>query len=529
MLAADSVANFATDTEVGRALVTFYEKRELRAAWFRAGRLEPSARPFLELLANHRPAGEAGVAQGALLEEFGALGEGELAAEDWTRLELALSAHLLELGARHARGAMLPNEAKVGWYLPLRRVELAAELEKARARGDGIGFLTALDPADPRFRMLEREAAKYRAYAALDPWPHLELPAERISIKVGEAADPGWLDALAHRLHAEGFLSALPPAPLPGVEPALYQGELVEAVKLYQELRALPPDGNVGKATLAALNLTPLERARQIEATLLRWRWVDPEPEGRSVLVNIPSFRVEVRQDGRTVFQTRVVVGKKTWQTPIFDDRITALILNPPWNVPDSIAADELVAKIRKDPEYLTKENLEVLAKDEEADDFDPQAIDWQGLDPERLPFRLRQRPGGGNLLGKIKFSLPNEFNVYLHDTPGKSAFERTDRALSHGCVRVDKPFALAEALVQGWPEWEGGKLAAEAENGKTRVIMLPQAIPVRFVYFTAAVRGDGRLELYRDIYGIDKALLEVLDRKAALSLNTPRSAAAGG
>ena len=526
LLAGDSLAKVPTATEAGRVVVEFYEKRGLRAAWFRGGRLAPEARPFLEILDGNRPAGAVGAEQAALLAELEELGERELPDEEWMRLELGVSSALFELGARRAHGVVLPSEVEVEWHLPLRRVDLAAHLESALTAGKAEGFLPGLDPEDPRFARLEREAARYRAYAALGAWPRLELPEGKISVKAGESAGAAWLVALAERLYGEGFLDAVPALPA-AVDPIPYEGELVEAVKRYQALRALPPDGNVGKATLTALNITALERVRQMEATLLRWRWVEPEPPGRSVLVNIPSFRVEVREGGTTTYAARVVVGKKTWPTPIFDDRITALILNPPWNVPDSIAADELVAKIQKDPEYLTKENLEVLAKDEDDDGFDPQTIDWTGLDPERLPFRLRQRPGRGNLLGKIKFSLPNEFNVYLHDTPGKSAFERSDRALSHGCVRVDKPFALANELVRGWPDWEGGKLEADAESGTTRVISLRDPIPVRIVYFTAAVTDDGKLELYRDIYGIDRAVLAVADRKLAASIMAGSSEAA--
>lgn len=421
-------------------------------------------------------------------------------AERLLELELRLSAEVLAVAERQAYGRPR-REAFVGWYLPRREIDVPALLAEELGTTPLAEVLARFDPPGPERAALEGALSRYRGLAATG-WKSLPAEVLKKALEEGESFDTPWLASLAERLAAEGY-AAPPPAT---AEPtALYEGPLVEAVRRFQVDHGLVADGNLGKATLEALNVSAADRVRQVEVNLERLRWVKEPPAGRRLEVHVPAFMVEVWQDDTLTHSTRVIVGKRDWPTPLFEGEMSALILNPPWHVPDSIASDEILAKILANAAYLAEENMVVFEKGVTGE-IDPMTIDWAALSTKELPYRFRQRPGPGNLLGKVKFSLPNHHNIYLHDTPGRSLFERADRALSHGCVRVDKPFALADVLVADLPEWPPGELAKKAATGKELGIRLPQPIPVRMLYTTVRAKEDGTVVFYRDLYGLDAA-----------------------
>jgi len=210
-----------------------------------------------------------------------------------------------------------------------------------------------------------------------------------------------------------------------------------------------------------------------------------------------------------------VVVGKPFWDTPVFSARITHLVLNPSWNVPDSIAKKELLKKIKKDPDYLSEQNITVLrgwGNNEE--EIDPETVDWSRITPENLIYRFRQEPGVLNPLGRIKFMLPNRFDVYLHDTPSKRLFSEHVRIFSHGCIRIEKPVELADFVLRDDPKWTREKILTALEKGNEQIVRTSHPVNVHFLYLTAWVDERGILQFRNDIYERDKRLDEALLRR---------------
>jgi len=246
-----------------------------------------------------------------------------------------------------------------------------------------------------------------------------------------------------------------------------------------------------------------------------RLRWILGNPEQRSIVVNIADFKLAVIENGKSILSMKVVVGKPYQSTPVFTANMTYLVINPSWNIPDGIARDEILKKIRKDPHYLAKQNIKVLRgwgpREEE---INPETINWSVVTADTLKYRFRQEPGSQNPLGRIKFMLPNRFDVYLHDTPSRRLFSENVRTFSHGCTRVEKPIDLAEYVLRHAPGWTREKLLSAIEKGAEQKVMIPDPLNVHFLYLTAWVDERGLLQFRNDIYGRDKLLDEALLKK---------------
>jgi murein L,D-transpeptidase YcbB/YkuD len=223
-------------------------------------------------------------------------------------------------------------------------------------------------------------------------------------------------------------------------------------------------------------------KVQQIATNMERWRWLPDDLGSRYILVNIPAFRLDAIEGGRSVLDMKVVTGKKTSPTPVLADRMTTVVFSPYWNIPQDIVDKEILPKLEKNPDYLEKNNIE---QDGESG-------------------RYRQRPGAGNSLGGVKFVFPNHFNVYLHDTPSQALFDRVERDFSHGCVRLDQPDALAQYLLRDQPEWTAEKIAAAMRSGTEHAVKLKQPLPIYLVYFTAWDE-HGELKTVPDVYGLDR------------------------
>jgi murein L,D-transpeptidase YcbB/YkuD len=259
----------------------------------------------------------------------------------------------------------------------------------------------------------------------------------------------------------------------------------------------LPPDGRRDREVRHALNVPVEERIRQIELNLERWRWLPETLGDRYVLVNIPTYHLTAVENGRVALQMRVVTGKTDSPTPIFSDEMTTVVFSPYWNVPPDIARNETMPAAMRDPGYLGRNNLEVVRAGRV---LDPWSVDWSR--PGRVQFR--QRPGAHNALGGVKFMFPNQFDVYLHDTPADALFGRVERDYSHGCVRLEKPFDMAQWVLRDRPEWTPEKIQAAMASGREQHVALKHHIPVYIVYETVWVDDDGTVEFREDVYGHD-------------------------
>lgn len=404
--------------------------------------------------------------------------QGRPSPADLAELDLGLTDSFLRLAADLAHGRVNPELIYSDCALDVPEVDLAGVLENALAAGTVGKSLAGLAPAHAGYRALKQALALYRTMN----WP---------AVPAGPPLRPGdkneRVAALRTRLEASGELAPPDPA-APSGEPDLFDAPLAAALRAFQERQGLDADGSVGPATLEALNVSAAERVRQIEINLDRWRWLPRELGERYVMVNVAGFALDVVESGKSVLSMRIVAGKPSSRTPMFTGTMSHIVLNPYWNVPPGILKNEIEPKMKSDPGYAARENLEVLPGG-----------------------KVRQKPGPNNALGKIKFLFPNRFNVYLHDTPAQALFSRSVRTFSHGCIRIEKPLDLAEYLLRDDPAWTRKKIESLLGDGRERWIVVPRPLPVHLVYWTAWVDGDSVLQFRKDVYGRDRPLLELL------------------
>jgi murein L,D-transpeptidase YcbB/YkuD len=293
-----------------------------------------------------------------------------------------------------------------------------------------------------------------------------------------------------------------------GADRELFDPSLERGVRRFQGRHGLAVDGVVGKATLAALNVPVRERVRQIERNMERWRWLPEELGGRYILVNTADFSLEVVEEGEQVMAMRVVTGKKARRTPVFSGRMTYLVLNPYWHIPHKLAVEDILPKIKKDPGYLDRQKIRVFESWEEpAPEIQPETVDWSEITESNLVFKLRQDAGPRNALGRVKFMFPNKFAVYLHDTPSRTMFQRSQRDFSSGCIRIEEPIDLALYVLRGDPDWTSEEVLSAIESRKNRIVWLPEPIPVHVLYWTAWVEGEGTVHFRNDVYDRDGPL----------------------
>jgi len=320
--------------------------------------------------------------------------------------------------------------------------------------------------------------AAYRDIAANGGW--------RLT-PAGPKLEPGEKDRRAAALRAR---LAVEDSTAPASGPNVLDPELVEALKAFQRRHGLPDDGALGPATIKALNVPVEERIAQIEANLERWRWLPAVMPADRVEVNIAAAAATLVKGGDVVLSMKAAPGRKTDHTPMLQSSIDAIVLNPPWNIPRSIASKEIYPKERAHPGYMRAEQIRMVATSDGG-------------------HRLQQRAGPKSALGQVKFEFDNRFGVYLHDTPSKEVFDKTTRAVSHGCVRLEKPKELAVQLLQGQASWSAETLTAAIDAHGTRRVALERPTPVFLLYWTAYPGPDGRMVFYPDPYGWDPELLQ--------------------
>ncbi len=289
-----------------------------------------------------------------------------------------------------------------------------------------------------------------------------------------------------------------------------FDDSLEQSVMRFQIRHHLTADGAVGKDTLAALNVPVEDRVDQIRVNLERLRWVLHAIEGQFVIVDIAGFEIFVYKDNHVLWTSRVQVGKPYRETPVFKSEIKYLELNPTWTVPPGILAKDILPAVQKDPGYLKARNIKVIDRNGKV--IDQGTINWSKYKGSNFPYMLRQDPGPTNALGLIKIMFPNQYLVYIHDTPSKSLFERTDRTFSSGCIRTEKPFELAEILLNDPAKWNQQSFKQIIDTGQTRTVKLPRYVPVLLFYWTIDPEPDGSVHFKKDPYERDVDVLKGLN-----------------
>jgi murein L,D-transpeptidase YcbB/YkuD len=379
-------------------------------------------------------------------------------------------------------------------------LDIEALLRGALAAGRLADAVQAATPALPAYARLREALSHYRTLAGHAAWAQ-PLPALP---RPGKLTPDGLWDGIP-RLTAR--LQALGDLPAQAAAPFMYDPALVDGVRAFQRRHGLTDDGVIGRTTLAALQVSPAARVRQIELTMERLRWTPLMQGPRMIVINVPEFVLRAYEvvDGRIVVRTqmKVVVGKSAdTRTPLFDEDLRFIEFSPYWNVPPSIARGELVPRLRRDPGHWAREGFEFVG----AGGVDT-VLSAAKLEAVLAGVaRIRQRPGPRNALGDIKFVFPNRDNIYLHHTPSVSLFERDRRDFSHGCIRVEEPLALAKFVLQDQPGWPEARIREAMAAGTSSTLRVDAPVPVLIAYGTTLVR-NGLTFFYDDIYGHDRRL----------------------
>ena len=436
------------------------------------------------------------------------------AARRVARLDVLLTRAFLTYGAHLSTGRVNPRAIPADWHLRPPRVDLDSMLTVALDRHRVRETLVDLAPQDPRYARLRDALEQYREIGRAGGWP--QVPKGK-PLKIG-ARDPR-VAVIRARLAATGDL------PRGAVASTTFDAGVRAGVQRFQVRHGLKPDGVVGPAEITAMNVPVTRRIGQIELNMERWRWVRPLGD-RYLMVNIPDFTLQIFEGGRPTLGMRVVVGKSMSPTPIFSDEITYLVINPYWNVPAKIAGTELVDEMKKNPSYLADNQIRVFEKGNTEREVDAASIDWNGLDPANVPYTFRQDPGPDNAVGHVKFMCPNQFDVYLHDTPADHLFNAEERDFSHGCIRVEAPVQLAAYLLRGRSNASDIE-AAFASSATDSSVKLEQPMPVDILYWTAWVDDHGIVNFRDDVYGMDGLLDRAVDSAVPLASSAGEDAEA--
>ncbi|SLM63650.1 MULTISPECIES: L,D-transpeptidase [Dickeya] len=380
----------------------------------------------------------------------------------------------------------------VPYTLSVPPASMINQWQQAVVAGNGLAFIASLAPRHSQYAKMH--SALKTMLADNRPWPKLAL-AE--SLRPGDSSDA--LPILAEILQRAGLLK-----PEHAVTVAeRYEGELVEAVKRFQHAQGLQDDGVIGKRTRDWLNVSPQQRATLLALNIQRLRLV-PDNVNSGIIVNIPNYSLSYYQNGTEILASKVIVGQPKRKTPLMNTSLSNVVMNPPWNVPTTLTRQDIIPKVVQDPSYLQRHGYTVLSDwSDNAQAIDPAMIDWPMVSAGSFPYRLRQAPGQSNSLGRYKFNIPNTDAIYLHDTPNHNLFQKDIRALSSGCVRVNKAAELAALLLQD-AGWNSARISSTLDQGNTTYVPVRQRVQVHFYYLTAWVSEEGKPQFRTDIYNYD-------------------------
>ncbi|MCK5426407.1 MAG: L,D-transpeptidase family protein [Thermodesulfovibrionia bacterium] len=417
--------------------------------------------------------------------------------------DILLTDSLIRLGYHIIFGKVDPEALDADWNLSrdIYDQDPVQVIQKAIESNSVAELIEDNKPQHFFYKRLKSKLAEYRTIKKNGGWP--VMPA-------GSALKKGMKDKRVIMLRKR--LALTKDLQNDSLDSAVFDERLEQAVIRFQNRHWLDDDGVVGQNTFEALNVPVETRIDQIRVNLERLRWVLHEIKGDFIITDIAGYMVYYVQDDKITWTSRVQVGKPYRKTPVFKSAIKYLVFNPTWTVPPSILRKDILPAVKKDPDYLRKKNINVL--DSNGKVIDQDSLDWSKYSAGNFPYILRQEPGPTNALGQIKFIFPNKHFVYLHDTPSKSLFGRTERAFSSGCIRVEKRFELAELLLNDKTKWNQEYILKELETKKTRTVFLPKPMPVMLLYWTTVFDENNNIRFKKDVYNRDRAVLNSLNGK---------------
>lgn len=441
--------------------------------------------------------------------------------------DLLLTDTYLSYADHLVSGRIQATQVEEYWKLEPRSLDIVSSLQHALVRRDIDSSLAELISPHPGYKRLRKALSDYRELAAQGGWNTIR---DGSKLVIGDRSER--VRQLRQRLQATEaeFLAPLPVAttklaaettgtdtaettggsdtsPLTLFNDDLFDSSLEQAVIAFQERHGLNPDGVVGPNTLSALNVPVSQRIREIEVNLERLRWLPASLGERYIEVNVPAYKLQVIENGKSVLDARVIVGRDERQTPIFTGDMSYLVFSPYWYVPRTIMVEDKLPILRKNPYALRKQGIRIFKGSRE---INPGKVNWWRVNENNFNYSMRQDPGKRNALGGVKFMFPNKHSVYIHDTSSPNLFERSQRAFSSGCVRIDKPVELAEYLLRD-TRWDRNDIVKATSRKREKRVELSENIPVHILYWTAWVDDAGKVQFRDDIYQRDTQLAKLL------------------
>ena len=475
-----------TDSKDQRPYINFYRQRNYQYAWFDSSGLAEQAISFINLQDNYIDQ----IQDSSLFNRYlhtllDSVKADNLVASKGNgtvlRTELELTHQFFNYAQKVYKGSDLDAE-ELGWYIPRKKVDVESTLDLLIAnKGKDPG---KFEPLNPQYKLLQEKVKQY--YQLNNKTSLSNIPMAPKGYRLGDSAVA--VAAIKYRLQVLGDLKV-------NDSTNTFTKELASAVKHFQQRHGLLADGIAGKNAIEEMNTTISQRIQQLMINLERLRWMPPRPDSIFFKVNIPEYKLHVYENEKIKFSVDVIVGTAAQSTIIFSDKLEFIVFSPYWKIPESITKNEIMPAMRRNSNYLARNNMEITG--------------YNG----KIPY-VRQRPGGSNSLGRVKFLFPNQYNIYLHDTPFKSKFDATSRSFSHGCIRVKQPADLAKYLLRYDPLWNDSTIYEAMHRSTEKWVTIKKPIPVFITYFTSWVDDNGELNFRKDIYGHDKKMAEKLFTK---------------
>ena len=479
---------------------TFYQARQFEPVWTKNGKPTRDARELIEVI-------DALDLEG-LKAEFYHRNQIESLKGDRGRsadLDVVLTDAFFILGSNLSSGIINQENFRVQWFRPDPGIDLVWILDNAIKKHSVRTSLDQLKPKSSRYRLLRDALQQYKLLAGQGGWPSVpKLPRMKKDEKMQLGMRHPYVVSLRRRLEVTEDLPKVSPE-----NDDFFDESVRTAVISFQSKNGLNEDGVVGKWTVDALNVSAHDRVCQIKINLDRLRALKKELSAPKVIIaNIPAFRADVLENGKSVFNMRVIAGRYKDKSPMMSDEMETVVFAPKWHVPESIAVKEELGKLQEDPQKFRRRGMKVyhgVGKDKVEIDYEN--YDWTQVDTTNFQYHFVQGSGRGNALGRLKFLFPNRHSVYMHDTPTKPLFKKDIRAFSHGCIRIEKPVEFAEYLLKPTGQWSRARIEKEQNRGKPLHIPVPEKIPVHLIYNTAWADDAGKIQFRRDIYHYDRKL----------------------
>lgn len=420
---------------------------------------------------------------------------------DVAKIDILLTDAFISL-SRHLYNGKIENQ-KTGfnWHLKKKtdKIDNVLKFREIQRCGSVGSIVNLLTPRDCFYNRMQDELHFFR-----------NLRKERwVLLPSGLKIKPGEENESLRDIRKKLFLLRYP---LNDSDSAISDENFVSVLKLFQADHGIDVDGIVDKETVAALNTSPGKRVTQLMANLERLRWMPAGTSQKYIRVNIPDFTLLMLQGSDTIVAMKAVVGTFERQTPVFDAWMSYMVINPVWTLPPTILQKDVIPQLLKGSGYIDRKKMKIYKTNGTQVEY--KDIDWSKINTGNFPYSIRQEPGGGNALGKIKFMFPNPHSIYIHDTPTKWSFTRSDRTFSSGCIRVEKPILLAETLLGGSQGWDREKIEKLMQQGDPTTARIEKPLEVRIIYLTAWCSEKGRVQFRNDIYHFDSLVVKGLKNR---------------